>query len=117
MREIRFREALCEAMSEEMRRDDRVFLMGEEVAQYNGAPFSIASRLCTRYTLNPIIHTPKPTLPYIYTFLPYIYQTLPDSYKTLPNTHINFTYRNNTLPDRHTIASDSQSTIPDNFAA
>ena len=31
------REALCEAMSEEMRRDDTVFLMGEEVAQYNGA--------------------------------------------------------------------------------
>lgn len=31
------REALCEAMSEEMRRDDSVFLMGEEVAQYNGA--------------------------------------------------------------------------------
>ena len=34
---ITMREALGEAMSEEMRRDDRVFLMGEEVAQYNGA--------------------------------------------------------------------------------
>ena len=32
MREIQFREAICEAMSEEMRRDDRVFLLGEEVA-------------------------------------------------------------------------------------
>ena len=32
MREIAFREALREAMQEEMRRDDRVFLMGEEVA-------------------------------------------------------------------------------------
>lgn len=31
------REALCEAMSEEMRRDESIFLMGEEVAQYNGA--------------------------------------------------------------------------------
>lgn len=34
---IQFREALGQAMSEEMRRDDRVFLMGEEVAQYDGA--------------------------------------------------------------------------------
>jgi pyruvate dehydrogenase E1 component beta subunit len=37
MREIQFREAIQEAMSEEMRRDDKVFLMGEEVAEYNGA--------------------------------------------------------------------------------
>ena len=37
MREIQFREAICEAMSEEMRRDDTVYLMGEEVAEYNGA--------------------------------------------------------------------------------
>lgn len=37
MREIQFREALREAMSEEMRRDKRIFLCGEEVAQYNGA--------------------------------------------------------------------------------
>jgi pyruvate dehydrogenase E1 component beta subunit len=34
---IEFREALREAMSEEMRRDERVFLLGEEVAEYNGA--------------------------------------------------------------------------------
>lgn len=37
MRTIQFREAVAEAMSEEMRRDERVFLMGEEVAEYNGA--------------------------------------------------------------------------------
>ncbi|MEL6539709.1 MAG: pyruvate dehydrogenase complex E1 component subunit beta, partial [Bacteroidota bacterium] len=37
MREIQFRQALAEAMSEEMRRDSDVFLMGEEVAEYNGA--------------------------------------------------------------------------------
>ena len=37
MRSIAFREALREAMNEEMRRDERVFLMGEEVAEYNGA--------------------------------------------------------------------------------
>tara|TARA_B100000963_G_scaffold53847_1_gene41943 strand:+ start:87 stop:1067 length:981 start_codon:yes stop_codon:yes gene_type:complete len=37
MRKIQFREAICEAMSEEMRRDETVYLMGEEVAEYNGA--------------------------------------------------------------------------------
>ena len=37
MRVIQFREAICEAMSEEMRKDDSVYLMGEEVAEYNGA--------------------------------------------------------------------------------
>ncbi len=37
MREIQFREAICEAMSEEMRLDETIYLMGEEVAEYNGA--------------------------------------------------------------------------------
>ena len=37
MREIQYREALREAMNEEMRRDPSVYLMGEEVAEYNGA--------------------------------------------------------------------------------
>lgn len=37
MRQIQFREALREALSEEMRRDQRHFLIGEEVAEYNGA--------------------------------------------------------------------------------
>ncbi|MGA1467579.1 MAG: alpha-ketoacid dehydrogenase subunit beta, partial [Phycisphaerales bacterium] len=37
VREIEFRDALREAMSEEMRRDQRVFLLGEEVAEYDGA--------------------------------------------------------------------------------
>ena len=37
MRIIQFREAICEAMSEEMRLDQTVYLMGEEVAEYNGA--------------------------------------------------------------------------------
>jgi pyruvate dehydrogenase E1 component beta subunit len=34
---LQIREALRRAMSEEMRRDQRIFLMGEEVAYYNGA--------------------------------------------------------------------------------
>jgi len=37
MRVIQFREVFCEAMSEEMRLDQSIFLMGEEVAEYNGA--------------------------------------------------------------------------------
>ena len=37
MRTLQFREAVCEAMSEEMRNDERIYLMGEEVAEYNGA--------------------------------------------------------------------------------
>lgn len=37
MRTIQFREAIVEAMSEEMRADESIYLMGEEVAEYNGA--------------------------------------------------------------------------------
>ena len=37
MKEIQFRQAVCEAMSEEMRRDSSIYLIGEEVANYNGA--------------------------------------------------------------------------------
>lgn len=37
MKTIQFREAIAEAMSEEMRRDESIYLMGEEVAEYNGA--------------------------------------------------------------------------------
>ena len=37
MPEITYREAIRQAIDEEMTRDERVFLIGEEVAQYNGA--------------------------------------------------------------------------------
>ena len=37
MREIQFREALGEAMSEEMRRDENVFFLGEDIGAYGGA--------------------------------------------------------------------------------
>ncbi|MEL6976691.1 MAG: alpha-ketoacid dehydrogenase subunit beta, partial [Bacteroidota bacterium] len=37
MKTLQFREAIAEAMTEEMRRDDTIYLMGEEVAEYNGA--------------------------------------------------------------------------------
>jgi pyruvate dehydrogenase E1 component beta subunit len=47
-RSIAFREALREAMNEEMRRDDRVFLLGEEVAEYNGA-YKVSQGMLTEF--------------------------------------------------------------------
>jgi pyruvate dehydrogenase E1 component beta subunit len=57
MREIAFREALREAMSEEMRRDDRVFLMGEEVAEYNGA-YKVSQGMLDEFGAKRVIDTP-----------------------------------------------------------
>lgn len=56
-REIQFREALREAMSEEMRRDLRIFLMGEEVAQYNGA-YKISQGMLDEFGPKRIIDSP-----------------------------------------------------------
>lgn len=57
MREIQFREALREAMSEEMRRDSTVFLMGEEVAQYNGA-YKVSQGMLDEFGHKRVIDTP-----------------------------------------------------------
>jgi pyruvate dehydrogenase E1 component beta subunit len=57
MREIQFREALREAMSEEMRRDPRVFLMGEEVAEYNGA-YKVSQGMLDEFGPDRILDTP-----------------------------------------------------------
>jgi len=57
MRQIAFREALREAMNEEMRRDDRVFLMGEEVAEYNGA-YKVSQGMLAEFGPKRIIDTP-----------------------------------------------------------
>src|ERR1700754_2488090 len=57
MRQIAFREALREAMSEEMRRDDRVFLMGEEVAEYNGA-YKVSQGMLAEFGEKRVIDTP-----------------------------------------------------------
>src|SRR5579862_3434110 len=57
MRQIAFREALREAMSEEMRRDDRVFLMGEEVAEYNGA-YKVSQHMLEEFGPKRVIDTP-----------------------------------------------------------
>ena len=57
MREIQFRQALNEAMSEEMRRDKSVFLMGEEVAEYNGA-YKVSQGMLDEFGPDRIIDTP-----------------------------------------------------------
>lgn len=57
MREIQFREALREAMSEEMRRDKNIFLMGEEVAEYNGA-YKVSQGMLDEFGPDRIIDTP-----------------------------------------------------------
>ncbi len=57
MKEIQFREAVAEAMTEEMRRDDRVFLMGEEVAEYNGA-YKASKGMLDEFGPDRVIDTP-----------------------------------------------------------
>lgn len=57
MREIQFREALREAMNEEMRRDPSVFLMGEEVAEYNGA-YKVSQGMLDEFGPERVIDTP-----------------------------------------------------------
>lgn len=57
MRTIAFRQALREALQEEMRRDEKVFLMGEEVAQYNGA-YKVSQGMLEEFGPRRIIDTP-----------------------------------------------------------
>ena len=57
MKEIAFREALREAMQEEMRRDEKVFLMGEEVAEYHGA-YKVSQGMLEEFGEKRIIDTP-----------------------------------------------------------
>lgn len=57
MREIQLREAIREAMSEEMRRDENVFLLGEEVAQYNGA-YKVSQGMLDEFGEKRVIDTP-----------------------------------------------------------
>src|SRR5690242_9068025 len=57
MKEVAFREALREAMTEEMRRDPNVFLMGEEVAEYNGA-YKVSQGMLDEFGDKRVIDTP-----------------------------------------------------------
>ena len=57
MKTIQFREAICQAMSEEMRRDDTIYLMGEEVAEYNGA-YKASKGMLDEFGEKRVIDTP-----------------------------------------------------------
>jgi len=57
MRELSIREALNEALEEEMRRDDRIFLMGEEVGYYDGA-YKVSRGLLEKFGEKRVIDTP-----------------------------------------------------------
>jgi pyruvate dehydrogenase E1 component beta subunit len=57
MKTLRYREALREAMSEEMERDDRIFLMGEEVGYYQGA-YKVSEGLLEKFGAKRVIDTP-----------------------------------------------------------
>ncbi|PTX63709.1 pyruvate dehydrogenase E1 component beta subunit [Kordia periserrulae] len=57
MRTIQFREAVAEAMSEEMRTDDSIYLMGEEVAEYNGA-YKASKGMLDEFGAERVIDTP-----------------------------------------------------------
>ena len=57
MRELTYRQALREAMIEEMERDERVFLMGEEVGHYNGA-YKVSEGLLERFGERRVVDTP-----------------------------------------------------------
>jgi pyruvate dehydrogenase E1 component beta subunit len=57
MTSVTLREALRDAMAEEMRRDDRVFVMGEEVAEYQGA-YKVTQGLLAEFGARRVIDTP-----------------------------------------------------------
>jgi pyruvate dehydrogenase E1 component beta subunit len=57
MPQIAFREALNQAMVEEMERDDRIFLMGEEVGHYNGA-YKVSKGMLDKFGERRVIDTP-----------------------------------------------------------
>lgn len=57
MRQIKFRDAIREAMSEEMRKDPSIFLMGEEVAEYNGA-YKVSQGMLEEFGPKRVIDTP-----------------------------------------------------------
>lgn len=57
MAELQFREAIQQAIDEEMDRDESVFIMGEEVAEYNGA-YKVTEGLLDKYGYRRVIDTP-----------------------------------------------------------
>ena len=57
MKTIQFRQAIAQAMTEEMRRDETIYLMGEEVAEYNGA-YKASKGMLDEFGEKRVIDTP-----------------------------------------------------------
>lgn len=57
MREVQFREALREAMSEEMRSDEKIFMLGEEIAEYDGA-YKVTAGMSQEFGQERVVDTP-----------------------------------------------------------
>ncbi len=57
MRQIQFKNAIKEAMSEEMRKDNSIFLIGEEVAEYNGA-YKVSEGMLKEFGSKRVVDTP-----------------------------------------------------------
>jgi pyruvate dehydrogenase E1 component beta subunit len=57
MKVLQFRQAICDAMSEEMRKDESIYLMGEEVAEYNGA-YKASKGMLDEFGEKRVIDTP-----------------------------------------------------------
>ncbi|WP_411030205.1 pyruvate dehydrogenase complex E1 component subunit beta [Spongiimicrobium sp. 3-5] len=57
MKTLQFRQAIAEAMTEEMRRDESIYLMGEEVAEYNGA-YKASKGMLDEFGPDRVIDTP-----------------------------------------------------------
>jgi len=64
MAELLYREALNQAMSEEMDRDPMIFLMGEEVAEYDGA-YKVSAGMLERFGSDRVIDTPIAELGFV----------------------------------------------------
>jgi pyruvate dehydrogenase E1 component beta subunit len=64
MAQLLFRDALNQAMSEEMERDSRVYLVGEEVAQYDGA-YKVSQGMLARFGEKRVIDTPIAELGFV----------------------------------------------------
>lgn len=62
MKEITYAQAINDAMCEEMQRDENVFMMGEDIAEYCGA-FGVSRGMLEKFGKDRIMNTPSPSRP------------------------------------------------------
>ena len=84
MATITYRDALNQALREELQRDDRVFLMGEEVAEYDGA-YKVSRGLLKEFGARRIVDTPIAELGFKgLRVLPWLWETPPTDRRFYP---------------------------------